>query len=106
MNNTTYKGFDEFGNQIRLPVDLERKLNVPYYRLLRRTELVTKWKIPKVSCNTQIMPDFIGNITNQEDFHFSAFTAVGFYGYDDEIDPIDGLYNAIEHDSKHLLRSW
>lgn len=94
------------GSSAYIPIDLRRKLNLSYLEYVNKTQSVGVYKLPALECNTTILPDYIALYGQPCEYHKTAYTAVGFWQYDDVFDGIHGLYNAIYYHDDSLLKEY
>lgn len=86
--------------------DLRKKLNLSYLSLTNLTNSVGEDDLPALYCNTTTYPDFLALSGEPSLYRKTPNTGICFYEYDDEMDGIHGLYEAIYHNNKKLLREY
>ena len=91
------------GSVERVPKNLKKRLNLNYLTYTNMTYAVGAHDLPAITCNTEVLPDYIALYTHPGDYFHTAHTAVGFFLYDDTFDGKDGLYNAIYYNDKRRL---
>lgn len=83
--------------------DIRKKLNLNYLKWTNRTYSLGEDDLPVLNCNTTVYPDFLA-LSGQPGLYMKTQnTGVCFYEYDDEMDGIHGLFEAIYHNDKKLL---
>lgn len=103
MKKITRKTINCDGTVVRKKKELRYQLNYGIADFLNQTVL-NEYHLPIHHCNPSVYPDYIALNTEKAKFHLTPATALGFYSYDCTFDKIDGLYNAIYYQNKHLLR--
>lgn len=87
-------------------VDIRNKLNLNFLQLANKTKASGEFDLPALTCNTDVLPDYIALYGQPGSYHKTPLTAVGFWQFDDVFDGIHGLYNAIYHNEKKLLEKY
>lgn len=83
--------------------DIRKKLNLSYLNLTNKTYSSGEDDLPALYCNTTTYPDFLA-LSGQPGLYWKTKnTGICFYEYDDEMDGIHGLYEAIYHNDRKLL---
>ena len=83
--------------------DLQKKLNLSYLKWTNKTYSLGEDDLPALYCNTTVYPDFLA-LSGQPGLYWKTQnTGICFYEYDDEMDGIHGLYEAIYHNDRKLL---
>lgn len=83
--------------------DIRKKLNLNYLNLTNKTYSSGEDDLPALYCNTTAYPDFLA-LSGQPGLYWKTKnTGICFYEYDDEMDGIHGLYEAIYHNDRKLL---
>lgn len=86
--------------------NLKKKLNLNYLTWTNLTHSIGEDDLPELYCNTTIYPDFLALFSEPGLYNKTPNTGVCFYEYDDEMDGIHGLYEAIYHNDKKLLKAY
>lgn len=86
--------------------NLQIKLNLGYLRWTNKTVSVGFDDLPALYCNTTTFPDFLALSGQPALFQKTPNTGICFYEYDDKMDGIHGLYEAIYHNNKKLLAEY
>lgn len=94
------------GTTVSVANDLRHKLNLNYLKYTNKTRAAGIHDLPALACDTHVLPDFIALNSQPSTFHTTPLTAVGFWLYDDELDGIHGLYNAIYYKDERLLAKY
>ena len=83
--------------------NLCEKLNLSYLKWANKTYSLGEDDLPALYCNTTVYPDFLA-LSGQPGLYWKTQnTGICFYEYDDEMDGIHGLYEAIYHNDRKLL---
>lgn len=94
---------DAQGRAQYVAADLRKRLNLSYLKYTNKTHSAGVHDLPCLSCNTEVLPDYIALYGQPSTYHTTSLTGVGFWQYDDEFDGIHGLYNAIYYNETKLL---
>ena len=97
------RSLNEDGTTTYKPIDLRKRLNLSYLEYVNKTSAEGIHKLPALECNVNICPDYIALYGQPSEYHKTAYTAVGFWQFDDVFDGIHGLYNAIYYHDEKLL---
>lgn len=87
-------------------LDIRKKLNLNYLHWTNKTYSSGDDDLPALYCNTTIYPDFLALSGEPGLYTKTPKTGICFYEYDDEMDGINGLYEAIYHNDKKLLKEF
>lgn len=91
---------------MRRKPEIRKKLNLSYLNWTNKTCSVGEDDLPALYCNTTIYPDFLALSGEPGLYWKTQNTGICFYEYDDEMDGIHGLYEAIYHNDKKLLAEY
>lgn len=91
------------GTSLRCRKDIRRLLNLNYLSLTNKTYATGEYNFPVLYCKTDLVPDYLALYNQPGSYHRTALTGVCFYTYDPVFDGINGLFNAIYFNDKHLL---
>ena len=94
------------GTVSRCKKDMFRLLNLNYLSLTNKTFPSGEFNLPTLYCATEIVPDFLALYNQPGQYRRTALTGVCFYDYDNEFDGIHGLFNAIYHGDRYLLKQY
>lgn len=106
MRKVSERQLDSLGNEIHIPKDMKKLLNLNFLKWLNKTGRIGKYDLPYLYCYTEIFPDYIALDNEPGLYHHTFQTCVSFYNYDNEFDGIHGLYNAIYFGDEKLLTKY
>lgn len=83
--------------------DKKQQLNLNYLDIANKAICSGEFDMPTISCNTTIYPDFLALDSEPGLFFKTPLTGVCFFRYDDKINGLNGLYNAIYYKDAERL---
>lgn len=94
------------GKEARSERNLRKLLNLNYTLLTNKTYSSGQYDLPKLICDTHVLPDYLADYCHPTDYHMTRNTAVVFFQYDIEIDGRNSLYSAIYYNDTKLLEKF
>lgn len=82
---------------------MKKRFNLGYLDLLKGNPCPGYWQLPYFLCTAKTYPDYIALYSQPGDYTHTQNTAVSFAQYDDVIDGVEGLFNAIKYNLKKKL---
>lgn len=82
---------------------MKKKFNLGYLDLLKGNPCPGYWQLPYFLCTAKTYPDYIALYSQPGDYTHTQNTAVSFAQYDDVIDGLEGLFNAIKYNLQKKL---
>lgn len=77
--------------------DAKKRFNLGYLDLLEGNPCPGYWQLPQIICKSRTYPDYIALYSQPGDYSHTPNTAVCFAQYDNVIDGVKGLFNAIKY---------
>lgn len=59
MRKVSERQLDSLGNEIHVPKDMKKLLNLNFLKWLNKTGRIGKYDLPYLYCYTEIFPDYI-----------------------------------------------
>ncbi len=106
MKHITRKIRTNGGVTLRCKMDMQRLLNLNHLRYTNNTFCEGKLGLPALSCNTDILPNYLALYNEPSDYHKTDRTAVCFYLYDSVFDGQNGLFSAIYWGNQKQLEAF
>ena len=91
----------------RLSRKEEKKLfNLGYLDLLEGNPCPGKWQLPQMISKSKTCPDYIALYSQPGDYSHTPNAAVCFAQYDNVIDGLNGIFNAIKYERMACLEKF
>lgn len=84
----------------------KKKFNLGFLDLLEGNPCPGKWRLPAISCNARVFPDYLALNSHPGDFSHTPNTGVCFAEFDNVFDSPHGLFNSIQYNDERRLAKY